>query len=389
MDGRERKRAFWIAVLVLVFAFFLWRMVRPLNIFVVDERFEKPLAIATPEGLRTLSARECGGCHEEIYREWAESMHAQAWREPYFQVDFKFDGSQQICLNCHTPLENQQENRVLGFQDREKFKPLLQPNPSYDPILQEEGVTCAACHVRDGKIIGPFEYATAPHPVAFSPDMVSGSGPCARCHIVTNSRWDVFYRLPPCGTVAEIGQGGQTPDCVGCHMPPVNRPSASGGPVRSGRRHLFHGGHDPEMVKSALQVDHQTEDLGGARIRYVFSLTNTGAAHYLPTGTPDRHLTLDLKLLDRGGKTVKHESFFMKRYIMWRPFIVDLKDTRLPSGKPAEFSFEFSREGKNPPTRLDVVVTYHLLDEKRRKRIGYENREPIAYPIYRETITLN
>jgi galactose mutarotase-like enzyme len=74
---------------------------------------------------------------------------------------------------------------------------------------------------------------------------------------------------------------------------------------------------------------------------------------------------------------------------MWRPFIVDLKDTRLPKGKTMVFPFEFSRQGKNPPGRLEVTVTYHLLDEKRRKRIGYENSEPIAYPIYRETIRLN
>ena len=258
-----------------------------------------------------------------------------------------------------------------------------------DPTLREEGVTCATCHLKDGKIVGPFESVAAPHPVTVSLDMGSGLGLCARCHVVTNSRWDVFYRVPPCGTVAEISEAGQRPDCIGCHMPPVRRPIASGGGARSGRRHLFHGGHVPEMVKSALAVGHKSEELGAGRTRFVFTLTNAGAAHYLPTGTPDRHLTLDLRLLDREGTTVKHESFLMKRFILWRPFIVDLRDTRLPHGKPAEFSFEFSREGRNPPTSLDVAVTYHLLDEKRRKKIGYENREPIAYPIYRETIALN
>lgn len=180
MDVRKRKRVLWIAaVMLLFFVFIFWRMVRPLNIFVVDERFEKPMALAVPEGLSSLSARECGGCHEDIYSEWAESMHAQAWREPYFQVDFKYDGSQQICLNCHTPLENHQENLVLGFQDREKFKPTLKPNPAYDAALRKEGLTCATCHVRDGKIVGPFESAAAPHPVAVRPDMFTGLGLCA------------------------------------------------------------------------------------------------------------------------------------------------------------------------------------------------------------------
>ncbi|HEY5999552.1 MAG TPA: multiheme c-type cytochrome [bacterium] len=388
MAAGKRKRTVWIGALSLLSVFFAWRMVRPLSIFVVDQRFERPMATATPEGLSTLSAKECGGCHRDIYREWAGSMHAQAWSEPYFQVDFTYDGSQQICLNCHTPLENQQENLVLGFEDREKFHPILKPNPSYDPTLRDEGVTCATCHVQDGRIVGPFESAAAPHPVTVRPDMKSGLGPCARCHVVTNGRWDAFYRVPPCGTVAEINERGQRPDCIGCHMPPASRPIASGGVMRSGRRHLFHGGHAPEMVKGALEVSHQSEELGSGRVRYVFTLTNKGAAHYLPTGTPDRHLTLDLTLRDRAGETIKHDSFRMKRYIMWRPFIVDVKDTRLPFGKPAAFPFEFNRDGGNPPSQLDVVVTYHLLDEKRRKKIGYANREPIAYPVYRETIAL-
>ena len=44
------RRRLWIVVLVLFSAFFLWRMVRPLNIFMVDDRFERPMAVATPEG---------------------------------------------------------------------------------------------------------------------------------------------------------------------------------------------------------------------------------------------------------------------------------------------------------------------------------------------------
>jgi hypothetical protein len=34
-------------------------------------------------------------------------------------------------------------------------------------------------------------------------------------------------------------------------------------------------------------------------------------------------------------------------------------------------------------------VRYHLLDEKRRKRIGYENKAPIVYEVFRQTLALN
>ena len=373
----------------LSFALFLiWRFVRPLNIFVVDEKFERPMHVERPEGLTSLSARECGGCHEDIYREWSGSMHAKAWIDPYFQVDYRYDGSQQICQNCHIPIENQQTHLVLGFRDREKFDPILKPNPDYDPELQSEGVTCAVCHIRNGKIVGPFETDNAPHPVAVDPGMTRGIKYCERCHVVTGRRWDTFYRIPPCGTVAEIKAGGRKPDCVGCHMPRITRPVVRGMKERRGGRHLFQGGHHPETVSSALEVRYRTSVRGEDTVDVEVVLTNIGAAHYLPTGTPDRYLSLEFRLYGKGGNLVQEETFRMKRYILWRPFIVDLKDTRLPFRVPKRFGFSFREEDRYMPYRLDIRITYHLLDEKRRREIGYEAKDPIAYTIYERRISL-
>lgn len=380
------RKGIFIAIAVSAAAFLAWRFVRPLNIFVVEDRFERPMRAAVPDGLGSLSAEECRGCHREIYREWTGSMHAMAWEDTYFQADFAFDGSQQICLNCHTPLEDQQEGLVLGFRDRDKLKPVLEPNPEFDPALRSEGVNCAVCHVKDGKIVGPFETDAAPHPVFVDPEMARGVKPCERCHVVSGKRWDTFYRIPPCGTVAEVKERGRKPDCVGCHMPRITRPAAQGAEAREGGRHLFQGGHSPKRVSNALRVERGKavhEDRG--TIKYEFTLTNTGAAHYLPTGTPDRHLTLELRLLDEAGNAVKEKTFTMKRHILWRPFIIDLGDTRLPYGEPRTYSFEFERDSA---ALLEVVVRYHLLDEKRREKIGYENTEPISYPVYSRRIHL-
>ena len=377
------RKAVWISLVVLVVLFLLWRFLRPMNIFVVDERFERPMQIGTAPGIASVKAKECGKCHEAIYREWAGSMHALAWTEPYFQVDFLYDGSQQICLNCHTPLVNQQQNLVLGFRDRDKFDPILAPNPEYDAALRDEGVTCAVCHIRNGRIVGPFPTNRAPHPVEHDPGMSQGIKPCLRCHVVAGKRWDTFYTIPPCGTVAEIEAGKQTIDCVSCHMPIVVRPAAEGKPSRQGRRHLFHGGHEPERVKESLRVEHKL-----VADEFVVTLTNVGAAHYLPTGTPDRHLTLELKLLGQRGEVLKEKVYTMKRYILWRPFIVDLRDTRLPYSQPREFRFLLIKRGADAPATIDVTVRYHLLDEARRKKIGYDTVEPIAYPIYHRQIPL-
>jgi hypothetical protein len=377
------KKWVWVIILALIAAFFLWRLVRPMNIFVVDERFERPMQIGMPRGIASLSAKACGQCHRAIYREWAESMHGRAWTDPYFQVDSLYDGSQQICLNCHTPLVNQQQDLVLGFRDRDKFDPILAPNPEYDAALRDEGVTCAVCHIRNNRIVGPFRTDRAPHAVEYDPGMSRGMKPCLRCHVVAGKRWDTFYAIPPCGTVAEIEKGGHEVDCIGCHMPVDVRPAAAGATAREGRRHLFHGGHAPERVKQALRVGHKLE-----ADELVVTLTNTGAAHYLPTGTPDRHLTLELRLLGSSGQVLAEKVYTMKRYILWRPFIVDLRDTRLPYGEPREFRFPVIKRGSDTPAVVDLTVRYHLLDEARRKKIGYNNAEPIAYPIYHEQVPL-
>ena len=363
-------------------------MVRPMNIFVVTEEFERPMEIAVPPGLTSLSARECGNCHSDAYQEWASSMHAHAWTDPYFQVDFEFDGSQQICLNCHTPLRDQQEDLVLGFRDREKFQPILAPNESFDETLRDEGVTCAVCHVRDGVIIGPFGDTNAPHATRRDPAMTDGIGACQQCHVVSGERWDTFYQIPPCGTVAEITEGGESPNCTSCHMPAVERALVAGGATRQSRGHLFRGGHDPDTVRRALTVDVEMKNTGDGQQTATVGVRNTGADHYLPTGTPDRHLTVEFTLKGEDGSVLDEQIARLKRTIMWRPFIVDLWDTRLPKGERRTYTFTVDGDASPAPVTLDIRVRYHFLDEARRRRIGYENQEPIYYVLFQQSIPL-
>lgn len=388
---RKPKRAFLYALLGLALAFLTYRMARPMNIFVVGHAFERPIPITSiPSGLGSLSATECGECHAEIYAEWSTSMHARAWTDPYYQIDFAFDGSQQICLNCHTPLQSQQENLVLGFRDAEKFKPILAPNEAFNRDLQAEGVTCAVCHVKGDTIVGPHGDTRAPHPTRRDEGMTDGFGACTRCHVVSGNRWDTFYRIPPCGTVAEIEEGGPAiPNCSGCHMPAVVRPTGDGGVPRPGRKHLWKGGHDPATVRQAVDVKLEILDAkGGPGRRAAITLTNVGADHYLPTGTPDRHLTVEFRLKSDDGEILKIQRHVLKRTILWRPFVVDLWDTRLSKAERRTYVFDFQTGTAPPPAALEVVVRYHLLDEARRKRIGYENREPLSSVVYQRQVAL-
>ncbi len=403
------KKKFIIILLIILISFFGWRFIRPMNIFIVDDRFAWPIDTSqTPEVLSDLSAESCAVCHQDFYNEWQTTIHSQAWTDPYFQTDWQFDDAQHSCRLCHTPLDRQQPDKVLSYRDTDKWDPVIENNPDFDSKLQHEGVTCAACHYRDGKILGVFGNTNTPHEVQKieDPNQV-----CVRCHIVEGERWDTFFRFPPCGTVAEIkstlaaekdplqkdvittGKSGEvsasntrTLGCVGCHMPLLKRPLVEGGAIRDTRQHLWRGGHDPEMVKKALTVEFTevVNSWGNRKFRLI--LTNTGAAHYVPTGTPDRHLTVRLRLLDEQGRVLEEQSHTIKRTVMWRPFILDLWDTRLPRWQPRKYDIQVPDD--STAVKVEAVIRYHLLDEKRRKRIAYVNKTPIDYEIFNKQIML-
>lgn len=393
----KKKTLVAAGVLLALAAFLVWRLVRPLNIFVVSEAFERPVdTSAAPAALGNLRAETCGECHAASYAEWRTSMHSRAWTDPYFQVDWRFDGSQQICKNCHIPLDRQQEQRVLGFRDADKWDPILAPNPDFDPAVQHQGVTCAACHLREGRIVGVLGTESETHPVE---RIASGNQVCVRCHLVGGERWDTFFRFPPCGTVAEVRAGAgeslaragevaggdpATLGCVDCHMPPVERPLVEGGTPRLARQHLWRGGHDPEMVRKALHV--RFDRAPGGLGRYRLTLTNVGAAHYVPTGTPDRHFVLSVRLLNGRGKVLAQEERVIKRTVLWRPFIVDLWDNRLPPRQPQIHDFAFPTQDLHRGETVEAVVRYGLVEEARRKRIGYQNKEPVSYEVFRKRL---
>ncbi|MDE3114977.1 MAG: hypothetical protein KGL26_05180 [Pseudomonadota bacterium] len=414
------KTVLIVIVALAVTAFLGWRMVRPLEIFSVSKRFEYPLVTANiPSVFASLKAEDCAVCHANIHHEWQTSLHAHAWSDPYFQADYQNEGSQQICLNCHTPLDRQQKFRVLGFRGGDKWDPVLAPNPQFDPKLQNQGVTCAACHLRHGVIYGPYGGLGAPHPTA---RWNNSNEVCVRCHVVNNRGWDVFFRLPPCGTVAEIaatrrrfalrhqdietafgrsrppaapatladdGYGaGVAPgmaaalNCVGCHMPAADRPLVPGGAPRAGGQHLWRGGHDPAMVAAALSITFKPATTPG-RQRYVLSLTNTGAEHDVPTGVPDRHLSVDLRLLDTAGHVLRSTRYAIERTVLWRPFIVDLWDTRLKPGEPQQYSIAFDDEAAS----VEAVVRYQMMDASHRARLHYPGA--VSYVVFQKRIALH
>ena len=203
--GRRQRRwalllVFLIVAPVLIYIFYT--ELRPVVIFGLRDDYAHAIPFQqVPVGLDSLNAEECGRCHQDIYKEWKASIHAHAYEDPFFQAYWKKDDNIWICLNCHTPLENQQPTLIQKIPNNRVEKAIQVENPMYDQAFQQEGVTCAACHVRDGVIYGPFDDSVAPHPTEFDPAFRTTSM-CYRCHNVVSGPFQ-FYNVGPCGTYAE------------------------------------------------------------------------------------------------------------------------------------------------------------------------------------------
>jgi hypothetical protein len=350
-----------------------------------------------PEGLTSLKAESCGTCHTEIYNEWKSSIHADAYRDPFFRAYWTKDKQTWVCLNCHTPLENQQPTLIKEIPRARVEKAVQEPNPNYDPEYQTEGVSCAACHVRDGVILGPFEDSAAPHPTRFDPSFRT-TQLCYRCHSVVGGPAQ-FYNGGPCGTYAEYEGGYYMNErgfiCQSCHMPEITRPVALDSPIRRGRRHLWRGGHDPDMVKSAVAVQVRTNPSlpkSGQDLEVTLTLVNAGAGHKLPTGDPDRHFTVEFTVMDQNGKILKEQTETMGRWIMWQPAIVELYDNRLMPLASRDYRFSYRLTNEPAGLKLRARVRYHIQTERQHQmlidRFGLTANDPYNFTVYEREVPL-
>lgn len=350
-----------------------------------------------PEGLTSLKAESCGSCHTEIYNEWKTSIHSQSYKDPFFHAYWTKDKHTWVCLNCHTPLENQQPTLIKAIPRQRVERAVQEPNPHYDAEYQQEGVTCAACHVRDGVILGPFEDSAAPHPTKFDP-VFRTTQLCYRCHSVVGGPAQ-FYNGGPCGTYAEFEGGYYMKErgfiCQSCHMPEIDRPVAVDGPIRRGRQHLWRGGHDPDMVKRAVAIQVKAEPSipkAGDDLKVTLTLINAGAGHKLPTGDPDRHFTVEFMVADQNELVLKEQSDTMGRWIMWQPAIIELYDNRLMPLASRDYTFTYRLPKELAGLKLKARVRYHIQSERQHQmlinKFGLTAKDPYNLTVYEREVPL-
>jgi hypothetical protein len=307
----------------------------------------------------------CRDCHASIYRDWGESAHAlgptnerfmtmyngtnvhgeqspptrfatnreygrvpmspdpsQTYYGPGFKLDFPDIAGN--CATCHLP--------TLVAEDT----PYADPNQSFG--VHEQGTHCDFCHKTSAVVLNP--QTGSPYPnrsgilgvelmrstepglffgpyddVDFGRDTYSPlfaqSAACASCH--SASFWGVpIYQSFDEWQTSPYAAEGTT--CQKCHMAPdgitTNIAPHRGGVERDPRTistHRFPGASDDALLQGAaeLNVVVLRDD---ARLLVEVSVTNSGAGHHLPTGSPLRQMLLVVSATDERGRVLPLEE---------------------------------------------------------------------------------
>ena len=292
-------------------------------------------ALSAESTVQHVEAKACKQCHEEIYQQWAGSMHANssALKDPIHGAFYKNvigdpteegvktkKGQYPVCLKCHAP--------VAAMEKKTK----LDAKPAY-----AEGISCTTCHSfasfkgtdkPDGKplygidayemdpnsLYGPSgityttertpEGAKWPTPVPIQGNksaLFKSNDACMGCHEKRNN----FHGTPLCRTGNEYRTGKNFVSCQACHMSIVTVPKMKDGKIVEGETvtipdHTMAGGHDGKMITRGIAMDMQTQREGDV-LKTTLTVRNR-LPHAYPTGAPFRNFYIRVATYDESGK---------------------------------------------------------------------------------------
>ena len=290
---------------------------------------QRPIDVGPlPAGLANLSAQACAACHVTAHQTWHGGAHAESWQDPLFFDAVVATGSAPLCLGCHLPLAQQQPLQLQEYLGGELTRAQVRDNPSWDATLQQEGVTCAACHVREGTVLGTSPAPHAPHPVVVS-DELSTSAFCGTCHQLAWPGADQpFYDTHDEWERSPYATAGVR--CQDCHMAPVMGVATAG-------RFVGQADHgvalDPARAVSVLIQLPAGSATRGETLTGTVRIQNTGAGHAFPTGSPFVHVVVTATLLDAAGKPVGDPlTHRLQREVTPQAPYNTVSDTRLAAG---------------------------------------------------------
>lgn len=268
----------------------------------------------------------CQNCHTRIVSEWKKDKHSKSAKNKNFLSVFKkgfkhdFPNSKGNCNNCHTPLKTLNTNSLNDHLD---FTP-----------LEKEGINCDFCHkikdvdTKKNNLTGTQRLdLLRPHGKS---ELLFGSMNdvfprndaylkiyeqskfCASCH--HGSFWgELVYSEFEEWRVSPYPKEGKS--CQSCHMKQSKKADYiadkdKGGFLRDHKEihsHHMKDTDDIDFIKDALDINisHKIEQ---NRLCLNISVTNTGAGHHIPTGSPFRHMILNIKGINGKNKNIPQIS---------------------------------------------------------------------------------
>ena len=298
----------------------------------------------------SLRPEACGSCHPRQYADWKESLHSRAMGPgPWGQIiDLAQTSPDEasLCMTCHAPLS---EQSTLLAKTTERNETAYEKNAHFDSQLQLQGITCAACHVRQHRRFGPpkGEESSAPKYPAGTPNHAGVQRTpyfekaefCKGCHQFEPENSLLVNGKPLQDTFREWQNsiwGKGEASCQECHMPQ--------------RRHLWKGIHDREWVKGGVRIEAQIQTESsrpGDALELTLEVINAAVGHKFPTYITPK-IFVRATLLDGSGKTLPGTE--QEKIIGWDTRFEDGKwkeyfDTRIPPGGQLQETFRW----KLPP----------------------------------------
>ncbi|HID39702.1 MAG TPA: hypothetical protein EYP36_09340 [Calditrichaeota bacterium] len=261
----------------------------------------------------------CADCHEDIYRQWENSMHGKSTAESdilykamlNWAIEDTKGKAKKMCVQCHTPYQALKEEEGITESD------LNRP------------VDCVYCHSLENiqnypkfskTFYGPRDNNREQFHKIEKRTHFTDATLCLTCHGELKNPKQVSV----CITGDEfMSRPDKSKICQDCHMPKTENKDG-----RSYAQHSFLGVHNPEFLRKSLSL--KTSDTeNGLEV----AITNDKAAHAYPTGSPLRQVIVKVVAKDKDDNLV---------FENW-------KENPLKEDKQAVFMRIFEDENKNAP----------------------------------------